>query len=43
LFSLAASKAGADDRQQDGLVGSRILEMVWKIGVEGHAVAGREL
>src|SRR5205085_8728777 len=37
-----ASQAGRDDREELGRLVARILEVVWKVGVEGHAVAGRE-
>src|SRR5580693_7447296 len=38
-----ATQTGADDSQEArGLVG-RVLEMVWKVGVEGHTIALRQL
>src|SRR5215218_6515015 len=41
--SLAAAQAGGDDRQQGGLPGAGVLEVVGQVGVERDAVALREL
>src|ERR687889_1620444 len=41
--SLAAAQAGGDDRQQRGLPGAGVLEVVGQVGVERHAVALRQL
>src|SRR3954447_16221548 len=38
-WSLTSAEARADDRQQDGLSGSGVLEAVRQVGVEGHGVA----
>src|SRR5581483_184828 len=36
-------QAGAHNREQDGLRWSGVFEVVWKIGIEGHTIAGGEL
>src|SRR5215217_1056671 len=41
--SLAAAQAGGDDRQQGGLPGAGVLEVVGQVGVERDAVALRQL
>ena len=40
---LAPPQPGGDDRQEDGLGVAGVLEVVWQVGVEGHAVALPEL
>jgi hypothetical protein len=40
---LTPPQAGAHDREQYGVFGSRVLEVVWQVGVEGHAIAGEQL
>ena len=43
VSSIASSQAGAHDREQYGRPVLRVFEMVWQVGIEGHAVAGGEL
>src|SRR3954469_12968438 len=40
---LAAAQAGGDDREQRGVAGTGVLEVVRQVGVEGDAVALREV
>src|SRR5947208_2973029 len=43
IAPLAPSEARADDGEQRRLLGAGVLEVVGQVGVEGHAVAGRQL
>src|SRR5215207_5569958 len=42
LWLSASAKPGGNDRQQRGVAGAGVLEVVGQVGVEGHAVARRQ-